>query len=109
MDVFGCGQTPVCVEADRLVAGGVVVVAAAGNRGADRYLVAGEDVQGFRLISLTDPGNAQDVITVGSAHARNPHGYGVSYDWDPDHDGDYDAMPSKVVDNDPTGRPARSG
>ena len=37
------------------------------------------------------------------------HGYGASYDWDPDHDGDYDAMPSKVVDNDPAGRPARDG
>jgi hypothetical protein len=36
-------------------------------------------------------------------------GYGVSYDWDPDHDGDYDAMPSKEVDNDPSGRPARDG
>ncbi len=36
-------------------------------------------------------------------------GYGVSYDWDPDRDGDYDEPPEKVVDNDPDGPPARDG
>ena len=30
---YGCGATPVCVACDRLVGAGVVVVAAAGNRG----------------------------------------------------------------------------
>ena len=29
--------------------------------------------------SITDPGNAQSVITVGSTHRRQPHTYGVSY------------------------------
>jgi serine protease AprX len=81
---FGCGQTPVCQEANRLVAGGVVVVVAAGNRGREEYLLrndkgADEVVEGFRMISLTDPGNAEDVITVGATHATNPHAYGVSY------------------------------
>jgi hypothetical protein len=38
------------------------------------------------------------------------HGYGASYDWDPDHDGDHDEPPVKVVDNDPTdGRSDRDG
>jgi hypothetical protein len=36
-------------------------------------------------------------------------GYGASYDWDPDHDGNYDEPPVKVVDNDPTGRTDRDG
>ncbi len=76
---FGCGQTPVCQEANRLAAGGVVVVAAAGNRGREEYDLQSERVQGFRMISLTDPGNAEDVITVGSTHTTDPHAYGVSH------------------------------
>jgi serine protease AprX len=83
MSAFGCGQTPVCQEANRLVAGGVVVVAAAGNRGREEYLLGEgpekELVEGFRMISLTDPGNAEEAITVGATHATNPHAYGVSY------------------------------
>jgi serine protease AprX len=34
---------------------------------------------GYRAISITDPGNADYVITVGSTHRRDPHLYGVSY------------------------------
>jgi serine protease AprX len=79
LSAFGCGQTPVCQEANRLVAGGVVVVAAAGNRGREEYVLERERVQGFRMISLTDPGNAEDVITVGSTHATDPHAYGISH------------------------------
>jgi serine protease AprX len=83
LSAFGCGQTPVCQEANRLVAGGVVVVAAAGNRGREEYVLGEghekELVEGFRMVSLTDPGNAEDVITVGATHATNPHAYGVSY------------------------------
>jgi serine protease AprX len=79
MSAFGCGQTPVCQEANRLVDGGVVVVAAAGNRGREEYVVGNELVEGFRMISLTDPGNAEEAITVGATHATNPHAYGVSY------------------------------
>jgi len=37
------------------------------------------------------------------------HGYGASYDWDPDHDGDYDEPPVKVVDNDPAAGGSRDG
>lgn len=79
LSAFGCGQTPVCQEANRLVAGGVVVVAAGGNRGREEYVHERERVQGFRMISLTDPGNAEDVITVGATHATDPHAYGVSH------------------------------
>jgi hypothetical protein len=79
LSAFGCGQTPVCQEANRLVASGVVVVAAAGNQGHEEYVMEGERVQGLRMVSLTDPGNAQDVITVGSTHATDPHAYGVSH------------------------------
>lgn len=79
LSAFGCGQTPVCQEANRLVAAGVVVVAAAGNRGSEKYVLEEQLVEGFRMVSLTDPGNAEDVITVGATHATNPHAYGVSY------------------------------
>jgi serine protease AprX len=79
LSAFGCGQTPVCQEANRLVAGGVVVVAAAGNRGSEKYVLEEQLVEGFRMVSLTDPGNAEDVITVGATHATNPYAYGVSY------------------------------
>lgn len=73
---YGCGATPVCVACDRLVNSGVVVVAAAGNRGWNE-LEAG--FGNFVFSSITDPGNARDVITVGSTHRIKPHTYGVSY------------------------------
>ena len=38
---FACGRTPICDECERLVASGVVVVAAAGNRGYERVLTVG--------------------------------------------------------------------
>lgn len=74
---YGCGATPICVACDRLVNSGVVVVAAAGNRGWNQ-----EDAIGFGnyvYCSITDPGNAREVITVGSTHRNKPHVYGVSY------------------------------
>ncbi len=77
---FACGRTPVCDEADRLVGSGVVVVAAAGNQGRARYqTVKDQTDEGYRSISVTDPGNAQSVITVGATHNSEPHTYGVSY------------------------------
>ena len=30
-------------------------------------------------LSISDPGNAEGVITVGSVHKSNPHTYGISF------------------------------
>jgi len=77
---YACGRTPVCEECERVVAGGVVVVAAAGNQGYRRYLTAEEGVaDAYNSSSITDPGNAEGVITVGATHRYRPHAYGVSY------------------------------
>jgi subtilisin family serine protease len=78
VDSFGCGRTPVCEACNQLVGSGVVVVAAAGNMGFDG-LTKQSLGNGYRTVSITDPGNAEDVITVGSTHRRDPHAYGVSY------------------------------
>lgn len=77
---FACGQSPLCVEVDRLVKSGVVVVAAAGNTGYG-YLTTkfkGRVATGMQL-SINDPGNAELAITVGSTHRDMPHTYGVSF------------------------------
>ena len=77
---FACGRTPICEECGRLVASGVVVVAAAGNLGIERGPAAAPTTEGsFREASIMDPGNADSVITVGSTHRKRPHAYGVSY------------------------------
>jgi serine protease AprX len=77
---FACGQSPLCVEVDRLVRSGVVVVVAAGNSGyggiaaqSGRVFAAGLD------LTINDPGNAELAITVGATHRDMPHVYGVSY------------------------------
>jgi serine protease AprX len=70
---YACGYSPVCVEVDRLVNSGVVVVAAAGNKGFD---AEGGHVLGA---TITDPGNAPNAITVGSTHRSVPHEYGPSF------------------------------
>ncbi len=77
---FACGQSPLCVEVDRLVRSGVVVVVAAGNTGygwipgTSRGTVAAG-----QALTINDPGNAALAITVGSTHRDEPHTYGVSY------------------------------
>jgi subtilisin family serine protease len=77
---YGCGQTPVCTACERLVSDGIVVVAAAGNLGQSMYQDKnGLLSQGFRIVNITDPGNAEEVITVGATHRDRPHSYGVSY------------------------------
>jgi subtilisin family serine protease len=77
---YACGWTPVCQEARRLVRSGVVVVAAAGNSGFDQ---ADGGVSatgtGFRMVGITDPGNATEVITVGATHRFQPDRYGASF------------------------------
>jgi subtilisin family serine protease len=77
---YACGRTPVCEECERLVGAGTVVVAAAGNDGYTRYETADRGPkEAYRNISITDPGNADGVITVGATHRFRPHSYGVSY------------------------------
>lgn len=81
---FACGQSPLCVEVDRLVASGVVVVAAAGNHGYG-WVSSAPDAKRSQTVSagldmtIQDPGNAARAITVGSTHRDMPHVYGVSY------------------------------
>jgi len=77
---FACGQSPLCIEVDRLVHSGVVVVVAAGNSGYGilNTMFRGELTAGLSL-TINDPGNADLAITVGSTHRDSPHTYGVSY------------------------------
>jgi serine protease AprX len=77
---FACGQSPLCVEVNRLVRSGVAVVVSAGNSGYvikqgmnQSVFAAGEQ------LTINDPGNAALAITVGSTHRDSPHTYGVSY------------------------------
>lgn len=79
VESYACGRTPVCVECERLVGNGIVVVAAAGNNG---HLKKGQENSlddRYESMTITDPGNAEAVITVGSTHRTSPHDYGVSY------------------------------
>jgi serine protease AprX len=76
---FACGRTPVCVEAERLVGAGITVVAAAGNAGFHEFETSGPPYRGYAQVSITDPGNADGVITVGATHKNEPHAYGISY------------------------------
>jgi hypothetical protein len=76
---FACGRTPICNECERVVDGGVVVVAAAGNLGFRRFETEAGSYEGYTAFSITDPGNADGVITVGATHRYRPHTYGVSF------------------------------
>lgn len=76
---YACGKTPVCMECERLVNSGVVVVAAAGNFGYQSFTTKEGAYEGYAAFSITDPGNADGVITVGSTHRDSPHTYGVSF------------------------------
>src|SRR5262249_27393229 len=77
---FACGQTPLCVEVNRLVKAGVSVIVAAGNTGYgfQESETLGAVASGLAL-TINDPGNAELAITVGSTHRDMPHVYGVSY------------------------------
>jgi subtilisin family serine protease len=71
---------------DKLVRNGVVAVVSAGNIGAGTVMggVGAEfvgnisDIYG-QLSTITDPGNAERAITVGSTHRETPQRYGVTY------------------------------
>lgn len=95
---FACGQSPLCVEVDRLVRSGVVVVVAAGNTG---YGVTDSQFRGSVSagmdLTINDPGNAELAITVGSTHKDMPHVYGVSYFSSKGPTGDGRAKPDLVA------------
>jgi subtilisin family serine protease len=77
---FAAGQSPLCVEVDRLVKSGVVVVVAAGNGGygtVQNLMLQSE--RATHLGTISDPGNSDLAITVGSTHREMPHRYGISY------------------------------
>jgi hypothetical protein len=103
---YGCGATPICVESDRLVNSGVVVVVAAGNRGWNEQELG---FGNFVLSSITDPGNAREVITVGSTHCRSPHTYGISYFSSRGPTGDGRMKPDLVAPGEAIRGPIRGG
>jgi len=76
---FGCGQSPLCIEVNRLVHSGVSVVVAAGNTGYWKRGATEAAINSGLDLTINDPGNAQEAITVGSTHREKPHTYGVSY------------------------------
>ena len=81
---YGCGFSPECQEANRLVDSGVVVCVAASNDGYKTLatIASGNELEYFPTfldMGISDPGNAEKVITVGSTHKTFPHQYGISY------------------------------
>ncbi|MDQ3564520.1 MAG: S8 family peptidase [Pseudomonadota bacterium] len=76
---FACGHSPLCVEINRLVKSGVVVVIAAGNTGYGTLKTKEGESDASLDLTINDPGNAEYAITVGSTHRDMPHLYGVSY------------------------------
>src|SRR3954465_7926023 len=77
--MFACGQSPLCVEVDRLVRSGVVVVVAAGNTGYGEVAAEARVAKVGLSNTINDPGNSALAITVGATHRDSPHIYGVSF------------------------------
>ncbi|MFC8045228.1 S8 family serine peptidase [Nocardia sp. NPDC057353] len=77
---FACGRSPLCLEVDKLVRSGVVVVVAAGNSAYIRLDPELSAVDSFSAaMTINDPGNAERAVTVGATHRESPHAHGVSY------------------------------
>ena len=95
---FACGQSPLCVEVNRLVKSGVMVVVAAGNTGYGFAQSAARGTVPAGLgLTINDPGNADLAMTVGSTHRDMPHVYGVSYFSSKGPTGDGRAKPDLVA------------
>jgi hypothetical protein len=103
---YGCGATPVCLACDRLVGAGVVVVAAAGNRGWNEQETG---FGNFVFCSITDPGNARNVITVGATHRLKPHVHGISFFSSRGPTGDGRTKPDLVAPGEQIRGPVRGG
>src|SRR5262249_32084339 len=50
-----------------------------GNHGYKSFATKDGQYDGYAAFSITDPGNADGVITVGATHRFWPHTYGVSF------------------------------
>jgi len=94
---FACGQSPVCIEVDRLVRSGVVVVISAGNTGYGQLRSKEGLTSTGMSLTINDPGNAALAITVGATHKDSPHTYGVSYFSSKGPTGDGRAKPDLVA------------
>ncbi len=106
---YACGRTQVCVDAENLVNNGVVVVAAAGNQGYNKFATDRGTNGLHTTTSITDPGNAEAVITVGSTHRLEPHTYGVSYFSSRGPTGDGRMKPDLVAPGEKIQAPIRGG
>lgn len=106
---YACGRTPVCEECERLLGAGTVVVVAAGNEGRAFVSMASGSTEGYRQMSITDPGNAAGVITVGATHRHQPHTYGVSYFSSRGPTGDGRAKPDLVAPGEKITAPVPGG
>ncbi|MCB0713536.1 MAG: S8 family peptidase [Ignavibacteriae bacterium] len=78
-EVYNCGFTPICQELRRLWGQGVLVCIAAGNEGYAILSSHVGDLSANLDLTIGDPANLAEGITVGSVNKTNPHTYGVSY------------------------------
>lgn len=76
---YACGHTPACEAVNDLVRAGFVVAVAAGNLGYHEAVSPEAFQFQVQYSSITDPGNAELAITVGSTHRLLPQQYGASY------------------------------
>jgi subtilisin family serine protease len=75
---YAAGQSPLCQAIDELVSSGVVVVISSGNGGST--LAPDDAKQSMSLMgTVTEPGHAEQAITVGSTHRDAPTVFGVSW------------------------------
>ena len=76
--MFACGQSPLCVEVDRLVRAASLSWCSRKHRLWQRGRVSAQAKAGLSN-TINDPGNAALAITVGCTHRDSPHTYGVSF------------------------------
>jgi hypothetical protein len=78
-EVYSCGHSPLCNELRRLWRQGVVIVTSAGNLGNLTVESAGRSVRLNLDLSIGDPANLEEAISVGSVHKTDARRFGISY------------------------------